>query len=48
VEWFSSENWTRCPNPHRKPRSSGRPAKALSPEVEYWLNQVADSVPGEG
>lgn len=37
VEWFSSKNWTRCPNPHRKPRSSGRPAKALSPEVEYLV-----------
>jgi hypothetical protein len=48
VEWFSPENWAHCPNPYRKPRSSARPAKPLPPEVEYWLEQVADSVPGEG
>lgn len=44
VEWFSLENWTCCPNPHRKPHSSTRSRKPLSPEVENWLEQVADSI----
>jgi hypothetical protein len=48
VEWFNTENWAHCPNPHRNPRSSARPAKPLSPEVEYWLQRVTDSVSGEG
>jgi hypothetical protein len=48
VEWFSPENWARCPNPHRKPRTAPRPAKPLPPDVEYWLQRVADSVSGEG
>jgi hypothetical protein len=48
VEWFSPENWAHCPNPHRKPKSSVLPAKPLSPEVEYWLEQVADSISGKG
>lgn len=47
VEWFSPENWARCPNPHRKPRMSARPAKPLSPEIEFWLEQVAKSVSRE-
>jgi hypothetical protein len=48
VDWFSPENWARCPNPHRKPQTSVRPVKPLSPEVEFWLEQVADSVSREG
>lgn len=48
VEWFSPENWARCPNPHRKPRMSPQPGKPLPPEVEYWLQRVDDSVSGEG
>lgn len=48
VEWFSPENWARCPNPHRKPRTSPRPGRPLPPEVEYWLQRVDESVSREG
>ncbi|GIW89995.1 MAG: hypothetical protein KatS3mg109_0427 [Pirellulaceae bacterium] len=48
VEWFSPENWARCPNPHRKPRTSPRPGKLLPSEVEYWLERVDNSASGEG
>lgn len=47
VEWFSPENWARCPNPHRKPRTSPRQGEPLPPDVEYWLQRVDDSVSGE-
>jgi hypothetical protein len=44
VEWFSPENWERCPNPHRKPAVGPRPAESLPPDVHYWLQQVEESV----
>lgn len=45
VEWFNTDNWTRCPNPHKKPPSSAR-KKALPPEIERWLEDVDQDIPG--